>query len=150
MRGTAPSPVSAISLVRITPACAGNREAQIIPVVAQGDHPRVCGEQIPFAPPNPPPTGSPPRVRGTARICLSAKTGKRITPACAGNSGSIFLDFRIDMDHPRVCGEQGKPFRELIRTKGSPPRVRGTGAGKSVAYAGAGITPACAGNSHNI
>ena len=31
---------------------------------------------------------------------------KRITPACAGNRQTMRTERRIQMDHPRVCGEQ--------------------------------------------
>ena len=73
-------------IVRITPACAGNRDAADQPQRGQQDHPRVCGEQridiiIWFAR-----LGSPPRVRGTDSPRFSHLLCCRITPACAGNS----------------------------------------------------------------
>ena len=91
--------------------------------------------------------GSPPRVRGTAKCLRDMSQKKRITPACAGNSYSSHQRTPQAQDHPRVCGEQLASKLLMVLFKGSPPRVRGTGAGKSVAYEGAGITPACAGNS---
>ena len=46
-----------------------------------------------------------------------------------------------------MCGEQYlKSLRHPFGT-GSPPRVRGTGSGENKIHKGAGITPACAGNS---
>ena len=69
----------------ITPACAGNSEAQAIKEEADKDHPRVCGEQ--HASPKRPDisAGSPPRVRGTAAVVVGPFAWWRITPACAGN-----------------------------------------------------------------
>ena len=52
------------------------------------------------------------------------------------------------MDHPRVCGEQGELRPGRRHLLGSPPRVRGTAYAANERYAVAGITPACAGNSH--
>ena len=70
-----------------------------------------------------------------------------ITPACAGNSFNLIANKKKEGDHPRVCGEQ--PVAEIDEdgTIGSPPRVRGTGAGKEPRPARSRITPACAGNS---
>ena len=53
-----------------------------------GDHPRVCGEKVVQLRPISQRVGSPPRVRGkgvenSGNLCLT-----RITPACAGKSGS--------------------------------------------------------------
>ena len=46
-----------------------------------------------------------------------------------------------------MCGEQQRSLRVLICGIGSPPRVRGTVASKSVSKRLLRITPACAGNS---
>ena len=69
--------------------------------------------------------GSPPRVRGILENKAVIVKGKRITPACAGNTKPQLVVYRHGWDHPRVCGEY--PF-QLLRRKlliGSPPRVRG-------------------------
>ena len=46
-----------------------------------------------------------------------------------------------------MCGEQKSMLRWALALLGSPPRVRGTGGSGSKRAKGAGITPACAGNS---
>ena len=111
---------------RITPACAGNRQAPRYAPPAPLDHPRVCGEQRAAAGSTARARGSPPRVRGTARISLAAGNLYRITPACAGNRRSCGPDAGAAEDHPRVCGEQNSPLDLWSQYKGSPPRVRGT------------------------
>ena len=72
-------------VVRITPACAGNRRVCTSRKQHHGDHPRVCGEQLLPAGIVAYLLGSPPRVRGTGAMhaILYGKGG--ITPACAGN-----------------------------------------------------------------
>ena len=51
--------------IRITPACAGNRNTSALEIANLKDHPRVCGEQIIYCHARDLPRGSPPRVRGT-------------------------------------------------------------------------------------
>ena len=51
--------------------------------------------------------------------------GHGITPARAGKSGFIFVPSMSIVDHPRACGEKGKPVRKKAGQTGSPPRVRG-------------------------
>ena len=46
----------------------------------------MCGEQLLLLILYQPELGSPPRVRGTARVGIYAPSSIRITPACAGNS----------------------------------------------------------------
>ena len=70
--------------------------------------------------------GSPPRVRGTV-IFTKVKAGwLGITPARAGNSGSIGRNAAGTKDHPRACGEQLSVIIFYNPHTGSPPRVRGT------------------------
>ena len=109
----------------ITPACAGKTSYNLVRVVIDKDHPRVCGENVliyhglfMFL-------GSPPRVRGK----LSRKntfTGiRRITPACAGKTMRHILHTIFSKDHPRVCGENCRKILVFRVAAGSPPRVRG-------------------------
>ena len=111
---------------RITPACAGKSSNGVMPLPSSGDHPRVCGEKLNAYKTQIETEGSPPRVRGKAFLSWRARTSTRITPACAGKSGSRrFTGLLIgitpacagkrpgqkgepgkDGDHPRVCGEK--------------------------------------------
>ena len=90
---------------RITPACAGKRAGLALLL--------------------PPRRGSPPRMRGKVpHIQLETElTG--ITPACAGKRPWWCSGRRSGRDHPRVCGEKPREFRQLHAIPGSPPRVRG-------------------------
>ena len=93
---------------RITPACAGNSQTVEDMIGALEDHPRVCGEQRTVFLIVQRNKGSPPRVRGTGSKAGCDYLHDRITPACAGNSCSSARSTAALMDHPRVCGEQGK------------------------------------------
>ena len=57
----------------ITPACAGNSVQRRIPGRRDGDHPRVCGEQVVAAADLDRLHGSPPRVRGTGFLTCRPK-----------------------------------------------------------------------------
>ena len=106
----------------------------------------MCGEQRPEARPVTMPTGSLPRVRGTAPCSAPRSQSHRITPACAGNSQIVSLYIGLLKDRPRVCGEQVCPSGPCGPMMGSPPRVRGTDTPLIDATWEQGITPACAGN----
>ena len=74
------------SFGRITPACAGKRRRLRLRNRAAWDHPRMCGEKSKDFTTIPSIQGSPPHVRGKARLSGSDQPGVRITPACAGKS----------------------------------------------------------------
>ena len=150
VRGTDHCASALIHVVRITPACAGNRHFSVFINEEIRDHPRVCGEQKHLHSKIQRPGGSPPRVRGTGSQCDLHIPSYRITPACAGNSVRSQLWPYAHEDHPRVCGEQLTRCATSFRRKGSPPRVRGTAFRYSRGRRGAGITPACAGNSMSV
>ncbi len=147
VRGTGPIPPLGGYAVGITPACAGNSDpCPWRPFLCQ-DHPRVCGEQAPENSTVRCKSGSPPRVRGTEAAFGEKHKAYRITPACAGNSDPGRSQIPVLEDHPRVCGEQKQLVPEWVQEKGSPPRVRGTGAAAGRSGGCGRITPACAGNS---
>ena len=85
----------------------------------------MCGEKMILAKLAQQRVGSPPRVRGKARISASNTGAVRITPACAGKSPLPNVMRLPIQDHPRVCGE--KPGVIGVQTEPL------------------GITPACAG-----
>ena len=146
VRGTGSRRATVAGCGRITPACAGNSSRSGCWWHKAQDHPRVCGEQFHGIRPRNAHTGSPPRVRGTEKMANTILTPDRITPACAGNSFTKNICYFISWDHPRVCGEQHRTTKGPAWPGGSPPRVRGTGAGTAGQNAGDRITPACAGN----
>jgi len=77
---------ASVSLLGITPACAGSSSEVLRRMSLAEDHPRVCGEQWQEGRARFARTGSPPRVRGAEikNAKLFAEAG--ITPACAGSS----------------------------------------------------------------
>ncbi len=92
--------------------------------------------------------GSPPLARGTASSRISNAAVRRITPACAGNSCTRLPEPPPWRDHPRLRGEQAHDSQGQGRSRGSPPLARGTEGRTGQQHNRAGITPACAGNSH--
>ena len=142
--------------VGITPAYAGKRQPKPWCQRPNGDHPCVCGEKrVAVARPTGAP-GSPPRMRGKAKILTTLPISPRITPAYAGKSGNTgqagkrIRSCKMSTpvrDHPRVCGEKptSKPLRDTAI--GSPPRMRGKVFQINRFDRHAGITPAYAGKS---
>ena len=132
-------------ILGITPACAGKSVVRSRRRGISWDHPRVCGEKLEDNAAHRLPTGSPPRVRGKARLERVIKRLWRITPACAGKSKCSHRCRLKSKDHPRVCGEKKKLSTLESGLPGSPPRVRG----KAIPLRGYSdsvrITPACAG-----
>ena len=134
-----------VVLLGITPACAGKRSVSTSVGNIQRDHPRVCGEKNGRHKPALKLQGSPPRVRGKGQFFFTALQAFRITPACAGKSGTPGKLLVKNGDHPRVCGEKLSSIALLYPEQGSPPRVRGKGQAVTGNGLHAGITPACAG-----
>ena len=66
-------------------------------------------------------------MRGTDAFPQSATLTGGIIPACAGNRVVLSAAHPSERDHPRVCGEQTVLLSVTEITKGSSPRVRGTG-----------------------
>ena len=134
----------------IIPACAGNTSSSTAKSGKTGDHPRVCGEHAIKAAMNESSSGSSPRVRGTLYGRRVRRRPGGIIPACAGNTSAQLCADIARRDHPRVCGEHPAVIAALNVEAGSSPRVRGTrllGIGTGV---GAGIIPACAGNTRDF
>ena len=134
----------------ITPAYAGKSFCGMAVPFPFGDHPRVCGEKLNFAPATFLLRGSPPRMRGKEVKTLLNFNRVGITPACAGKSDYSSGDYLSQEDHPRVCGE--KPASPMMKPAppGSPPRMRGKVHGLLQVALCVGITPACAGKSLRI
>ena len=89
--------------------------------------------------------GSPPQVRGKLVDIVVWVVGLRITPAGAGKTSRVCFRAWVLWDHPRRCGENGKPKTHNPRTKGSPPQVRGKPPGEGSVVTYTRITPAGAG-----
>ena len=157
---------NAADQVRITPAHAGKRLADVAGKLAAEDHSRMCGEKCTRSPDSTSSSGSPPHVRGKDTSSRTSIRHSRITPACAGKSRWVFHHCILTLGSPprmrgkvsgavrrgaavgitpRTCGEKrcGKPLVDFFR--GSPPRMRGKGDLKAADYQQVRITPAYAG-----
>ena len=84
MRGKENGPKPRKYTHRITPAHAGKRAAVKGNSPLKQDHPRPCGEKGGTAMAKYTATGSPPPMRGKARVGKTARYTSRITPAHAG------------------------------------------------------------------
>ena len=112
---------------RITPAHAGkSHSSRLLPSVLP-DHPRACGEKGSFIVLSEGMIGSPPRMRGKARLQGKQESKEGITPAHAGKSGRAYC--------------------KIYNEWGSPPRMRGKASVFHPFSLGLGITPAHAGKS---
>ena len=131
----------------ITPAYAGKRTLFFVHYAKGRDHPRVCGEKLPFHRAHFAILGSPPRMRGKAQSVTLAALEGRITPAYAGKRVSEFGKLVSAGDHPRVCGEKPQCCPAGSYCQGSPPRMRGKDSENRFAENPQGITPAYAGKS---
>ena len=106
VRGKVSEQISALSVSRITPACAGKSQKTLVKIPILKDHPRMCGEKAPCPPIAERTGGSPPHVRGKVDINVAEELSRRITPACAGKR-LYEKDARGGTrDHPRMCGEK--------------------------------------------
>ena len=86
-------------------------------------------------------------MRGKARCHAQLHNDAGITPAYAGKSHIVRGLVKLVKDHPRVCGEKYSTRPYLSDEWGSPPRMRGKGAGREPAAGKQRITPAYAGKS---
>ena len=90
--------------------------------------------------------GSPPLTRGTQKRSERMTLYLRITPAYAGNTFLLRIQFRSSKDHPRLRGEHKEYFSGKQREEGSPPLTRGTPGVPGKCRSQPRITPAYAGN----
>jgi len=133
-------------LDRFIPACAGNGDRAMPSCSRISVHPRVCGERATTCSSGPRPTGSSPRVRGTAYRRDNCPACRRFIPACAGN-GRCAVTFTDSASvHPRVCGERRSRCAADKVNVGSSPRVRGTVVPDPFLFTAHRFIPACAGN----
>ena len=89
--------------------------------------------------------GSPPHARGRRRQNRRQALSIRITPACAGKTGSALSRAAPSRDHPRMRGEDLSASMTMNCGDGSPPHARGRPRQKGEQAMTPGITPACAG-----
>ena len=147
MRGTVAEAVARSVAARFIPAHAGNSRRGGNQSSALSVHPRACGEQCLGHWLTSPPSGSSPRMRGTALTAAAIGVYLRFIPAHAGNSCRGTQARAAIPVHPRACGEQ-RPGKSVHGANGgSSPRMRGTGDDAKAFFVFHRFIPAHAGNS---
>ena len=155
---------------RISPAHAGNTYLHSQAWMPAEDQPRTCGEYprssrthfvvhgsaphmrgirwcccwCSFFP------GSAPHMRGILHEIYQLATDARISPAHAGNTSKPLTSPRSRRDQPRTCGEYSAGGGGHAASGGSAPHMRGIRRGVPGPRAGQGISPAHAGNTHDM
>ena len=109
----------------ITPAYAGKRAKEAERKLKYEDHPRLCGEKHRKSDFDAHMAGSPPPMRGKGVRRGKWQNAYRITPAYAGKRTPCVSAIASIQDHPRLCGEKYFCIVCIMRTKGSPPPMRG-------------------------
>ena len=94
--------------------------------------------------------GSPPHARGKVNLHVHAGLRVGITPACAGKRTDLPAARTARRDHPRMRGEKKEGTLGEFSLSGSPPHARGKDSRRDRLLVPIGITPACAGKSHNV
>ena len=90
--------------------------------------------------------GSSPLARGTRRLRPRGRREPGIIPACAGNTPAHAGSTAACRVHPRLRGEHAPSRESGDPIEGSSPLARGTHLLEGDGARGAGIIPACAGN----
>ena len=112
-------------LLRITPAYAGKRWANLVSPLSSRDHPRLCGEKHVSTAILLGSRGSPPPMRGKVGNGMEPDFVHGITPAYAGKSSVLWNREWKRKDHPRLCGEKRCSTKHRSDATGSPPPMRG-------------------------
>ena len=146
VRGTAEELDAKIAAHRFIPARAGNGLLTPSRPALTAVHPRACGERASSHTHSFDPAGSSPRVRGTAQHYRARDFSTRFIPARAGNGAISATTVQAPSVHPRACGERLLRTDTLSRSRGSSPRVRGTGPNASIHIKLLRFIPAPAGN----
>ena len=89
------------------------------------EHPRVCGENLPYGLPLGIGDGTSPRMRGKHVPAISRARRIRNIPAYAGKTLGVDNRIRSRWEHPRVCGENGDARPHQSPPGGEHPRVCG-------------------------
>ena len=146
MRGTRGRDFATLLNFGIIPAHAGNTLGGDAFNLANGDHPRACGEHSKYRSSIYGGRGSSPRMRGTQPGCADGHRSDGIIPAHAGNTVTNSCEAVRTWDHPRACGEHVLSRGVTLGSSGSSPRMRGTRVRLERVCVQNGIIPAHAGN----
>ena len=131
---------------RVIPACAGNTATAVTAATNNAGHPRVRGEHLMDDMRGEFRNGSSPRARGTPARPKRHTEGRRVIPACAGNTSGHVPGADCRAGHPRVRGEHEVQSQSVKPSAGSSPRARGTLRAPLLQQERQRVIPACAGN----
>ena len=106
MRGKVQVKLDALRSDGITPAYAGKSRCIADAVLADWDHPRLCGEKHTCPYRYQGLQGSPPPMRGKVLWYRDFCPAVGITPAYAGKRHLTKIFSSAARDHPRLCGEK--------------------------------------------
>ena len=135
---------------RLTPARAGNTTTVEKIIKYRTAHPRSRGEHFAGPVPRRFPCGSPPLARGTPGRWYDQLGRLRLTPARAGNTKPTQPPPPPSPAHPRSRGEHRLRYSWSLYFVGSPPLARGTHFRVACLDARHRLTPARAGNTHQL
>ena len=130
---------------RNTPAYAGKTNTKTRMKLFGQKHPRVCGEDRLPDRSDREPAETPPRMRGRLTFFSAAFHALRNTPAYAGKTLYVVLDYISRGKHPRVCGEDWSHINARCTMPETPPRMRGRLDNITAVINRKGNTPAYAG-----
>ena len=108
-------------------------------------HPRIRGEDDTTATITRCGVGSPPHSRGRPRRWRRERDAYRLTPAFAGKTIRVEVDFSTYRAHPRIRGEDRYLAAAMQSCLGSPPHSRGRRRPAVDEEGQEGLTPAFAG-----
>lgn len=127
----------------ISPACAGNTPGAWPSTRPNAGQPRTCGEYVDADTDQHRRTGSAPLARGIPTHASGPGVSRRVSPACAGNTG----ERRTVGVSPACAGNTSStPRRGGMHTGGSAPLARGIRVLGLGSVPWPGVSPACAGN----
>ena len=127
----------------------GNGAWGKLPAERLAVHPHVCGERVGILKTDKRPSGSSPRVWGTAVGGQAGRPADRFIPTCVGNGVVVVADNSMAAVHPHVCGERTGLQSAPRPGGGSSPRVWGTDGAASGPRARVRFIPTCVGNGIN-
>ena len=112
------------TVIRITPACAGQIVRAKMPKDLNQDHPRLRGTNVLTLHKEALKEGSPPLARDKLTLLIYDYFISRITPACAGQIKVGSYNSPFERDHPRLRGTNCEIVKNPVPFKGSPPLAR--------------------------
>ena len=114
------------------------------------EHPRACGENTFASAVHVDDLGTSPRMRGKRRRPRYRRWHRGNIPAHAGKTVAARPGCGKSTEHPRACGENPVCKRQMIRPRGTSPRMRGKLIPGAIASSLEGNIPAHAGKTSLI